>query len=102
MLEFRSAADQVVGLLDDITDGDLTRPTPCGDTPVAGLLDHLMGLSLAFTWAARKEPGQGASAPRSAAEHLDPDWRELLPKRLDDLVDAWRDPAAWTGMAQAG
>jgi uncharacterized protein (TIGR03086 family) len=102
MLEFRSAADQIVGLLDGVTDGDLTRPTPCEDTPVAGLLDHLMGLCLAFTWAARKDPAQAGSAARSAAEQLDPGWRVVLPERLDELVEAWRDPAAWDGMAQAG
>jgi uncharacterized protein (TIGR03086 family) len=105
-LDLGPAAREVSHLLDAVTDEQLADPTPCGDTPVAGLLDHLMGLSLAFTWAARKstatEGGGKPSAPRAAADHLDPDWRALLPQRLDELVEAWRDPSAWEGMAEAG
>jgi hypothetical protein len=52
-----------------------------------------MGLSLAFTWAARKttvtEGASEESGPGLAtAEHLDPDWRTLLPQRLRDLAEA--------------
>ena len=101
------ATAAVTRLLDGIADHQLSGPTPCTDTPVAALLDHLMGLSLAFTWAARKstavegagrQPGPGTAK----AEHLDPDWRGQLPKRLQDLADAWHDPAAWEGMTEAG
>jgi uncharacterized protein (TIGR03086 family) len=74
--------------------------------PVAALLDHFMGLSMAFTWSARKTSrpeGADESGPGQAtAEHLDPGWRTLLPQRLAALAAAWRDPAAWEGMAQAG
>ena len=101
------AAAAVTGPLDGITDDQLSGPTPCADTSVAALLDHLMGLCLAFTWAARKstalEAGSNRPGPGKAkAENLDPDWRSQLPKRLRDLVEAWRDPAAWEGMTEAG
>lgn len=33
---------------------------------------------------------------------IGPGWREQLPEVLDELADAWRDPAAWTGMTRAG
>jgi len=94
-------------LLDDVTDAKLDNPTPCQDTPVAALLDHLLGLTLAFTWAARKTPvaerGSDESGPgRATAEHLDPNWRALLPRRLDALAEAWRDPTAWEGITEAG
>jgi uncharacterized protein (TIGR03086 family) len=103
MLDLEPAAQEVIRLLDGVGDDQLTHPTPCEDTSVAAMLDHLMGLSLAFTWAARKEtPPGGSSAPRAAAENLDPGWRDILPHRLADLVEAWRDPRAWEGMAQAG
>ncbi len=107
MLDLGSAARQVTLLLDGVTDEALVLPTPCEDTPVAALLDHFMGLSLAFTWAARKaipeEHRADAPAPGSAAaENLDPAWRSVLPRRLDELVEAWRDPAAWQGMTEAG
>ncbi|MGZ4613959.1 MAG: TIGR03086 family metal-binding protein [Actinomycetes bacterium] len=106
MLDLAPAAREVSRLLDGVTDAQLADPTPCEDTPVAALLDHLMGLSLAFTWSARKtsaaERGSGSGRSRASAEHLDPRWRALLPQRLDQLVEAWRDPTAWEGMTEAG
>src|SRR5689334_15837415 len=107
MLDLEPAADAVIRLLDGVQEDHLDRPTPCTQMPVAALLDHLMGLSLAFTWAARKSPPDvdDGSVPRpgtSTAEQLDPDWRAQLPQRLRELAAAWRDPAAWTGTTQAG
>ena len=107
MIDLEPAAQVVARLLDGVGDDQLAGPTPCADTPVAALLDHLMGLSMAFTWAARKTsaPGDGGgeSGPgQASADHLDPDWRALLPQRLATLVEAWRDPAAWEGMTEAG
>jgi len=105
MLDLEPAAREVARLLDGVTDDQLTDPTPCAGTTVAGLLDHLMGLSLALTWAARKStPPEGGGRPPgpASAEHLDPDWREELPQRLTELVQAWRDRQAWQGMTEAG
>lgn len=103
MLDLGLATDQVVRLVNGVADDQLTSPTPCTGTPVAGLLDHFMGLSVAFTRAARKSvPAGTSSGPRAAAEHLDPRWRTDLPIRLRDLADAWRDPAAWQGVTEAG
>jgi uncharacterized protein (TIGR03086 family) len=106
MLDLDPAAREVIRLLDGVAAEHLAGPTPCADTSVAALLDHLMGLSLAFTWAARKTPaaqGGGGSGPgRPTAEHLDPDWRTVLPRRLGELVEAWREPAAWEGITEAG
>jgi len=107
MLDLEPAAREVARLLDGVTDDQLADPTPCADIRVAALLDHLMGLSLAFTWAARKTTaavgGGGNSGPGPAtAEHLDPDWRTLLPRRLAELAEAWRDPKAWEGVTEAG
>ncbi|MFC4121529.1 TIGR03086 family metal-binding protein [Nonomuraea zeae] len=103
-IDLESAAHEVVRLLDGVTEDRMDDPTPCADTPVAALLDHLMGLSLAFTYAARKTtpPGDGSGPGPTSAAHLDPEWRTLLPQRLDELVKAWRDPDAWEGMAEAG
>jgi uncharacterized protein (TIGR03086 family) len=98
--DLEPAARRVAALLDGVPDPALDAPTPCADTPVAGLLDHLMSLSEAFRAAAAKEPGD-APAPASAAG-LAADWRTALPRRLDALVAAWRDPAAARGRTAAG
>jgi uncharacterized protein (TIGR03086 family) len=107
MLDLSPATREVARLLDGVTDDLLSAPTPCPGTPVAGLLDHLMGLCLAFTWAARKatatESDGVPSGPGQAhADNLDPQWRDLLPQRLEALAEAWNDPAAWEGLTEAG
>ena len=96
-------AEAVKAVVAGVRDEQLTAPTPCADTPVAQLLDHLVGLTHAFRLSASKETGGvTAVAPQSSAEHLDPAWREVLPRQLDALAAAWRDPAAWEGETQAG
>jgi uncharacterized protein (TIGR03086 family) len=107
MLDLGPAAGEVERLLGGVRDDQLAGPTPCADTPVAALLDHLMGLAVAFTCAARKTTatanGSEESGPgQASAEHLNPQWRTLLPHRLGVLVEAWRDPSAWEGMTEAG
>jgi uncharacterized protein (TIGR03086 family) len=103
-IDLGPACRAVAELLDGVKDDQLTGPAPSwGD--VAALLDHLMGLTLAFIWAARKEWPAGASgddAPEAGAASLDPQWRTVLPERLETLAQAWRDPAAFEGMTKAG
>ncbi|RFU21188.1 TIGR03086 family metal-binding protein [Geodermatophilus marinus] len=91
-----SVARVVAGVRED----QLTGPTPCAGTSVAGLLDHLAGLAVAFRLAAGKRPAEGG--PRADAAALPPDWRDEVPARLDALAAAWRDPAAWDGQTAAG
>ena len=102
MLDLGPAAREVTGLLNGVTEAQLPGPTPCADTSVAKMLDHLMGLSLAFTQAARKTTGGASTPPQPSATHLEPDWRTVLPQRLGELAESWRDPAAWQGMTDAG
>jgi uncharacterized protein (TIGR03086 family) len=107
MIDIGPAAGEVARLLDGVRDDQLAGPTPCPGYPVAALLDHLMGLSVAFTWAARKTPTDqrrvDISPPgRATAEHLDPQWLAILSGRLTDLVAAWADPPAWSGMTEVG
>ncbi|MGW3660698.1 TIGR03086 family metal-binding protein [Streptomyces sp. NPDC005151] len=97
------AACQVAALLDGIEEKQLTDPTPCPDYAVRELLAHLVGLSEAFRDAARKDLGPTTDSSRAAAlPVLGDDWREALPPLLDELVTAWRDPAARQGMTRAG
>src|SRR3954447_640833 len=94
------AADEGARVVSGIGDDQLADPTPCEGTPVAGMLDHLVGLTYAFRCTAEKTPlpGRASTSPDS----LVPDWRTRLPEQLSALAAAWRSPAAWEGMASAG
>jgi uncharacterized protein (TIGR03086 family) len=93
-------AATVAGLVSAVRDDQLPAPTPCADTSVAALLDHLHGLSVGMRMAAEKAPT--STPPRASADLLPDDWRSRIPRELDELVTAWRDPAAWTGSTRAG
>ena len=95
----RRMAELVAAVPDELLDG----PTPCPAYAVGDLLDHIGGLTLAFTAAARKDTGGfGDQAPSGDASRLGDDWRTRIPSDLDVLAAAWRDPTAWTGMTRAG
>src|SRR5689334_4797633 len=99
-LDLEPAARQLIDLLGSIDDDQLTAPTPCPDYALGDLVDHVGGLALAFAAAARKAPPTGG--PSGDASRLGDDWRVRIPAALDDLVVAWRDPDAWTGMTHVG
>ncbi len=99
-IDLGPAAAAVAQVVAGVRDDQLTAPTPCAGTPVAGILDHLAGLTLAFRLAAEKTPVDGA--PRASAGSLPADWRTRVPQQLDALVAAWHDPAAYEGMTAAG
>lgn len=101
--DLEPAARRIAGLLGAIDDGRLGGPTPCPDYAVRELLAHLTGLAAAFRDAARKDLGAStALSPDSALPVLDDDWREVLPRRLEEVAAAWRSADAWTGMTRAG
>lgn len=100
--DLEPATTRLATLLDGVKNDQLDDPTPCAGTSVAALLDHLMMLTAAFTDTARKLPGRDGPPPRPSAENLDPAWRTSLPRLLDELAAAWREPTAWAGMASAG
>jgi uncharacterized protein (TIGR03086 family) len=100
ILDLAPIAAEVGRLVAGVRDEQLTAPTPCAGTPVAGLLDHLVGLTLAFRLGAEKQPVTGA--PRASADELPPDWRTRLPEQLTALAAAWAQPAAWEGVTEVG
>ena len=93
----RTAAALIAGVRDD----QLDRTTPCPAYTVADLADHIGGLSLAFTAAARKV-GMTSSPPSVDGSRLEDGWRERIARDLELLADAWRHPAAYDGFASAG
>ncbi|HVL84029.1 MAG TPA: TIGR03086 family metal-binding protein [Pseudonocardia sp.] len=104
MHDLEPPARELATLVKGVSDEQLDAPTPCATYTVGDLLDHLMALAVAFRHTADKTPmPPGESAPgEGSVAHLDPAWREELPRRLDALVAAWRDPDAWTGESVAG
>jgi uncharacterized protein (TIGR03086 family) len=97
------AVRQLKLLLDGLTEDQLSARTPCSEYTVADLLDHVMGLALAFRDAAAKTNADASAGPPEASGgNLPADWRRKLPERLDALANAWADPEAWTGEASAG
>ncbi|MFF3675995.1 TIGR03086 family metal-binding protein [Streptomyces sp. NPDC002120] len=93
----------VARLAAGVPDARLDDPTPCPEYAVSHLLGHLAGLAVAFRDAARKDLGPTTdTAPGTATPSLPVGWREELPRVLGELAEAWRDPAAWTGMTRAG
>ncbi len=103
-LDLGPAARAMSTIVRGVDPAQLDAPTPCPDYTVAALLDHIGMVATAFADAARKQnldPG-GADAPPGVAENLDPDWQAKIPRDLDALAEAWRNPDAWTGMTAAG
>ncbi|GGV79316.1 TIGR03086 family metal-binding protein [Streptomyces griseoloalbus] len=102
-LDLGPQARIVARLAEGVPDELLADGTPCPDYAVRNVLGHLLGLAVAFRDAGRKKLGVTTdTSPGSAVPDIGPGWREELPKALDELADAWRDPAAWTGMTRAG
>lgn len=102
MVDLGPATQRLVPVLEGITDAHLDAPTPCPDYTVADLLDHVVGLTQAFTDVATVGAPLGDEGIAVSADNLDPQWRTNLPTSLAALADAWRNPEAWEGMATAG
>jgi uncharacterized protein (TIGR03086 family) len=103
MIDLEPATSVLTVLVDGVRDDQLSAPTPCTESNLADLLDHVNGLSLAFTAAATKTPLPGGSQPPSAdGSRLGDQWRSSIRERLTGLASAWRDEAAWEGMTKAG
>jgi uncharacterized protein (TIGR03086 family) len=103
MIDLEPATRTMAALIGGVADAQLDAPSPCPDYTVGDLVEHIGGLSIAFAAAARKQMLEGAAqGPSGDASRLGDDWRVEIPRRLADMAAAWRDPAAWTGMTQAG
>lgn len=104
MLDLGPAAWQMAALIGSTPDAMLGAPTPCPAYTLGDLIDHVGGLSLAFTAAATKADldGAGSAAAAGDASRLATDWRTAIPRAVNAMADAWRDPGAWDGMTRAG
>jgi uncharacterized protein (TIGR03086 family) len=79
--DLEPAARQLAALVAGVGDGQLGAPTPCPAYTLGDLLDHVGGLSLAFTGAATKATGDGTGqGPSGDASRLGADWRAQIPR----------------------
>ncbi|MFF8606083.1 TIGR03086 family metal-binding protein [Streptomyces sp. NPDC015346] len=102
-IDLGAAAERVARLAARVGDERLDDPTPCPAYAVREVLGHLAGLSVAFRDAARKDFGPTTNTPPgSSLPVLPDDWRTALPRALDELAAAWREPGAWEGDTRAG
>jgi uncharacterized protein (TIGR03086 family) len=103
MRDLEPETRRMADLLRRVTDDQLAAVTPCEKFRLSDLIDHIGSLAVAFTAAARKELGPATSQPRPPdAAGLDAGWRTRIPRDLDALAQAWRDPGAWQGMTRVG
>lgn len=100
--DFAPTTTALGALVRGVRPDQLVLATPCPGYAVADLLDHIGGLSLAFSHAARKQPMPGPGDPSGDGTRLPDGWRELFSARLDDLARAWADPSAYAGTTMAG
>jgi len=103
--DLRAATARTAALVAGVRDEQLTDPTPCPRYTVGDLVEHIGGLTQAFTDAATKTAPTGPvdpAGPIGDARRLPEGWRTAIPAALAGLADAWEDPAAWEGMTQAG
>jgi uncharacterized protein (TIGR03086 family) len=100
-LDLGPAAQRLAELVRNVPDNALDDPTPCPEYTLGDLVDHVGGLSLAFTAAAKKEDNEFTNgAPLGDSSHLVDDWRTRIPRDLAALAKAWHEPEAWTGMTK--
>ncbi|HZM79851.1 MAG TPA: TIGR03086 family metal-binding protein [Candidatus Limnocylindrales bacterium] len=103
IVDLSAAAGQLSDLIERVDQDRLGAPTPCDDSTIGDVLDHISGVAQAFRAAAAKELGALTSAvPAPDGSRLRADWRVEIPKQLAALVQAWADPSAWEGMTQVG
>ncbi len=101
-VDLQPAAQRMTHLIEGVGDDQLAAPTPCTDTSLGKLLDHVSKLTVFFAGAARKDPEVGDRGGAVDAAQLGDDWRTRIPRDLALLADAWREPDAWSGMTKAG
>ena len=103
LIDFGPATATLRRLVLGTRDDQLGDPTPCDAYTVGDLVQHIGGLTLAFTGAAHKQPVPGAEQGGTGdASKLEIGWRLLIARDLEVLAESWRNPAAYEGSTMAG
>lgn len=102
MIDLAPTALRTAAVAAAVCDDQLDSPTPTGQS-VRVVVNHLLGLAVAFRDAAAKTVGPSTqTAPVADESQLPDSWRTELDRRLEELAEAWRAPEAWTGLTMAG
>ena len=102
-VDFRPTTTALAALVRGVRDDQLTRPHA-----LPRLLrrrparPHRRARRSRSRGAARKEELSGGGAPSADGSRLEDGWRDRIAGALDDLGEAWQDPAAYDGMTMAG
>jgi uncharacterized protein (TIGR03086 family) len=99
--DLRPTTTALADLVRGVRDDQLSGRTPCPDYSVADLVDHIGGLAVAFTCAARKD-NDTIHAASADGTRLEDGFRERIAAALLELGEAWQDPAAYDGLTMAG
>lgn len=102
MIDMTEACARTAALVGQVGDDQLDAATPCRELDLGAVIAHIGSLAPAFEAAARKDFGILTDTPAEFAGRPERDWRDVYPRRLAALAEAWRDPAAWNGMSRAG
>lgn len=84
-------------LIDAINPDDLAKPTPCASWDVRGLINHMIGTSIAFT---NVLSGTPISMPSEPTDHVGTDPAGAYARAADALVQAWSAPGALDKLIQ--
>lgn len=102
VIDLRPSAQRLTDLIASIGDDQLALATPCPDTSVGDLIDHLGVFAVSFVGSAHKQGGRTSPPPAPSASNLGDGWQERVSHDLLALADAWSDPEAWEGTTHAG
>jgi len=103
MLDLDPAVSVLADLVRAVRDEQLVAPTPCSETSLGDLLDHVGGFARVFAAAGTKTTLDGGSrAAQPDGSNLGSDWRTEIPERVQALGEAWAPSSAWEGMTEAG
>jgi uncharacterized protein (TIGR03086 family) len=96
------AAAPLVTIARGVKPDQLDAPTPCTEFTVRRLVNHLLYWGPSLEAAGHKTFVPPPAAGERETDLATADWADRLTEHADKLVAAWRDPAAWEGVAAMG
>lgn len=101
-IDLTPTTDRARAVIAGVREDQLDLDTPADQT-VRQVMQHILGLAMAFRDAAGKVDGPTTSTPPEVSDDpLPHDWRQRADAALAELADAWRAESAWSGMTKAG